>query len=545
MSLGADLTAAAAHLDLVGVPFTQPGSRLMVHRDTTDGLIVSRAEYEVSPINAIVLSALRCTDHRGQSCPVSEVTIDRIVLGPFTLTVVEDRVSICSPTGGHVRALLPNGDVVDEQVADGEALVFAWSGRELRLTRDQAHPERLFETLEWWRAWFGGRPAVEPALARFAAHLWWVLGVNQVTLSGHEGIAVVPSKLGYVGLWQWDAYFIAIGLRHTRIDLAARQLDLALRYACPTGQLPDVVHDGGVLASSADLPPADLARLRELGSPAADPELDVPLTKPPLAALAVQKLVEAGLDEGRWVGLLPAVIASQEWWLRDCLAADGLPEYGHPYSSGLDDSPVFDADLPVATPDLAAYLELQDLVLADLHDALDEPSAAQHHRIRSRDSHGRLMRLWQEEGRRFAARGLNGPVAAHTVVDLLPLLTGTLPPEVVDALVADLADPATFGGDAVVPTVSRSDPTFDARAMWRGPVWVSTNWLLIEGLERSGRQAQATALARRTLDQAAASGGAFEYLDADQGVRAPRAVAAFSWTAALVLDLAVRFPQES
>ncbi|WP_413926318.1 MGH1-like glycoside hydrolase domain-containing protein, partial [Mycobacterium tuberculosis] len=62
----------------------------------------------------------------------------------------------------------------------------------------------------------------------------------------------MPSKIGYVGLWQWDAYFIAVGVRHGDPELAREQLDLAFRFASADGQLPDVVHERGVLATSDD-----------------------------------------------------------------------------------------------------------------------------------------------------------------------------------------------------------------------------------------------------------------------------------------------------
>ena len=104
----------------------------------------------------------------------------------------------------------------------------------------------------------------------------------------------MPSKIGYVGLWQWDAYFIAVGLRHGDPELAREQLELAFRFPSADGQLPDVVHEHGVLATSDDLPPGDRENLRRAGSAIADPSAPVPLTKPPLAAWALAKVLEVG-----------------------------------------------------------------------------------------------------------------------------------------------------------------------------------------------------------------------------------------------------------
>lgn len=538
--------AASRFMDLVTVPFTLPGSRLLVRRVDGGGLSVSRAEYEVDADDAVAVPALHLLDRAGNPLPVTGVAVDRIDFGDGAASLTFGGADELSLGGPGLAALRLSPDLPAIDLDGSDALLVVAADRHVRVERDHAHAGRLARTAGSWREWFARCPRVRADLEPTAAHCWWVLGANQLELALLPGSrAVVPSKLGYVALWQWDAYFIALGLRHGDLVLAQEQLELALGQPCADGQLPDVVHDTGVLSGSDDLPPADLARLRELGSPAADPSVPVPLTKPPLAALAVQRLAESGASP-EWVArMLPVVQDSQDWWFDHCLAVDGLPEYGHPYSSGLDDSPVFDADLPVATPDLAAYLELQDLLLADLLEAQGDPGAAAGHRARAVAARRVLMQLWDGERRRFRPRGSRGPVAAHTVVDLLPLLTGTLPEDVVGDLADDLADPATFATPFPAPTVARDDPAFDPEGMWRGPTWVNTNWLLVEGLSRSGRRNAAVALAERTLAMVVDAGGAFEYYHPLTGGRPPRAVPAFAWTAALFLDLAVRFGSPS
>jgi glycogen debranching enzyme len=533
--------AAASFIDLRQVPFTLPGSRLLVREASGGGLSVCRAEYEVDADDAIAVRSLRLCDRAGDVLPVTRVRVDRIEFGGgvATLTIgAADELSL----GGLARCSLEfaDGSSCERTLEDGDVRIAIADDRGVRVDQGEGHERRLARTEQTWRAWFERCPRVHADVEATAAHCWWVLGANQVGLELVPGSrVVVPSKLGYVALWQWDAYFIAIGLRHGDLDLAVEQLDLALRYQGSDGQLPDVVHDDGVLAGSDDLPPADRARLRELGPPAADPGVPVPLTKPPLAALALSRLAESGAPE-EWVRrTLPVVRASQQWWFDHCLAADGLPEYDHPYSSGLDDSPVFDADLPVATPDLVAYLELQDVLLADLLAGLGEAEPAERHRARAAETRRLLRRLWQPAARRFAPRGRSGPVAPHAVVDLLPLLTGTLPQDVAAALAADVENPRTFGAPHPVPTVALDDPSFSPEQMWRGPAWVNTNWLLIEGLMRSGYPESARWLAEQTL--AMVHGGACEYYNPLTGQRPLRAAPIFSWTAALFLDLAVRF----
>ncbi|WP_353065538.1 MGH1-like glycoside hydrolase domain-containing protein [Arcanobacterium hippocoleae] len=107
------------------------------------------------------------------------------------------------------------------------------------------------------REWMEKSPRVLTCRQEMTDFCWWVLGANQIALKIGENATmrtiVVPSMLGYVGLWQWDAYFIALGLQHGDIELAIAQLEIAFSPE-PDGQLPDVVHEKGRLASSLDLP---------------------------------------------------------------------------------------------------------------------------------------------------------------------------------------------------------------------------------------------------------------------------------------------------
>lgn len=91
-----------------------------------------------------------------------------------------------------------------------------------------------------------------------------MLGTNPVRFVDQDGAtcrSIVPAKPGYVGLWQWDAYFIAIGVAHGDFDAALEQLRNAVKFQADTGQLPDVLFPGGVLANSSDLPQADRLKL--------------------------------------------------------------------------------------------------------------------------------------------------------------------------------------------------------------------------------------------------------------------------------------------
>ena len=573
---------AARLIDLVDVGFTLPGSRLVVRaldEEPVETLVVHVAEYERRPGDCVVVTRLSVVDGQGRRRRVVGVSPDLIDFdGGVGLTFAGARglsigaaeggltleMELCAPLGSDLTWSpgLPSvptaflaGDVSGVRLLDGLVripLVALGRGVQLGIAGGEEaacadHVQHLARTHEAWYDWFEKLPAVAEEFQTMAAACWWVLGANIVELEGHRDAAgrsarvIVPSKSGYVGLWQWDAYFIAAGVRHGDLALAQEQLDWALRYQRADGQLPDVVHDGGVLATSDDLPTADREHLERDGSLASHPDRPLPLTKPPLAGWAVVKLAEAGADPS-WARRAWEVIArSQQWWFDvGDSDRDGLPEYAHPYSSGLDDSPVFDGALPATTPDLAAFLVVQDDLLATAFDGAGEPERGMFHRRRATRTLALLNGLWDERAGRFRPRAGGRPIETHTIVDLLPLLTGRLDPHAARHLVADLADPAAFAAPYPVPTVARADPAFSASRMWRGPVWINTNALIIEGLRSSGYPIEAASLARRTLELVIHGGGPHEYFNPLTGLRAAGATTAFGWSAGLFIDLAVQ-----
>ena len=527
-------------LDPVALPHSAIGSRVFAVQ-YEDGWTAYAAEYERPLAASVVFAGLR--SDAPIELAIDETGISAAGAGPLSWRDPDGRPRRVDPAGQAWRWETDGG-----------------SGP-VSLARHAASGARQRTD---WDAWEARCPVVDERFAATTRLCWRTLGLNTVRLRSHpDTLSVVPSLFGYVAAWQWDAYFIALGLRHGDPELARDQLRLVTGAQLPDGQLPDVVHDDGVLANGRDLPEADRQRLLEHGSSYAD--ADVPLTKPPLLLWTAEQLHAVAPDDAFLAEMIDQARANHDWWYRDSVR-EGQPCYLHPYSSGLDDSPAFDAPAG-PTPDLAAYLITADRVLERLRPEASDP-----------------------DRRARTAAWLDRRTGAATVIDLLALFAGAtgheqradsgtncraeirqlshrhpdprrpespaprqpespaprhpgerrdLSPARAAELAAAIADPGRFGGPVGVATVSRQEPAYSAGRMWRGPVWLNTNLLLAAGLRANGfgdLAAEVEAAGLRLVE----AGGPYEYFDADTGAPAATAVPFFGWTAAIYVDLAVR-----
>jgi putative isomerase len=234
------------------------------------------------------------------------------------------------------------------------------------------------------------------------------------------------------------------------------------------------------------------------------------------------------------------------WWFSmNDDDADGLVQYSHPYSSGLDDSPLWDYGMPVESPDLNTYLCVQMGSLAMMAEALGMDAEGAMWRRRAAAIVRRMIEdFWDEETGVFRALHDEQPIPVVTPFNLYPLWTGQLPAAIRDRLVAHLTEPGEFWGARAIPTVARNDPHYDPATMWRGPVWANINYIFVEALRQVGEHELAGTLQERTLALIMAQPGIHEYYHAETGEPPSTAASAFGWTAAVFIDLAIQASRE-
>ncbi|MGE5141142.1 MAG: amylo-alpha-1,6-glucosidase [Rudaea sp.] len=378
-----------------------------------------------------------------------------------------------------------------------------------------------------WHAWFAAVPPVDAAYQDQYYYAWWVLRAG--LLSSRFFLtreAMIPSMAHYVGVWAWDAYFHALAYRHVDSGLAENQLRALIDHQTPEGMIPDAVYDEGIIT--------------HWKLPGSDKEAEV--TKPPLLAWAALKLYEKSghldfIDE-----LYEPLQRARRWWFEQSDDDhDGIMQYNHPNSSGLDDSPLWDDGMPVEAPDLNTYLVMQADALARMADILDLPEDAERLRAEAADLTNRLIaHSWDPEAGVFwAMSDDHRRVPTLTPFNLYPLLTGRLPPDISDRLIAHLTNPDEFWAEYPLRTVSRSDPKYDPMQMWRGPTWVNINYLFIEALTPRYPEIART-LRERTLALMLQQPDIHEYYNPDTGAPPPQAASVFGWSCAVFVDLAIQ-----
>ena len=567
-------------IQLEQIPFSDRGSRLLIYQDSRNAntlylklaerltaLVPGLSSYRARPP---FIHNMRLIDGEGQSIPFELTSYPHALLfqtrlGEFVMTFQDNAtLSIGVPAdvvcgirfsvtpdlarpdarGGEFKsvrncAYSTNGIVILNKVennGNGYDVAIAVEGDSdtaitlhvqagLDLNRAVVPFRAVLRAAEArWHDWFAAVPEVATQYRSQYYYAWWVMGNNILSPQGYfRRESVAPSKAHYVGAWQWDNYFHALAFRYTAPQLANDQIQFMLDHQQPDGMIPDAVYDEGTIT-----------------------QLEIPVsaavTKPPIIGWVAMLVYQKTGDAQMLRDIYEPLVRWNSWWfgLNDD-DSDGIVQYSHPFSSGLDDSPLWDVGMPVEAVDLNTYLCLQMQSLAKMAHILDRRREAE---------------MWQKKSDTLAARmidhfydGRSGlfwsyhnerPIKVLTPFSLYPLWTGKMPPAISERLIAHLDDKRSFRTVHPLPTVAKSDPHYNPQQMWRGPVWININYIFVEALQRAGAHGKAQELAEQTMQLVMGQNDIYEYYHPDTGAPPPKAAPMFGWSAACFIDLAVR-----
>jgi glycogen debranching enzyme len=239
--------------------------------------------------------------------------------------------------------------------------------------------------------------------------------------------------------------------------------------------------------------------------------------------------------------IYPALCSWNSWWFQDP-DFSGLPQYHHPYSSGLDDNPLWDNPFPVTSPDLITYLVLQMHSLSEIARLLGKPDHVGKWKEKALSLSELMVReLYDPEKGYFIARHGKRVIDECTPFNFIPLWTNTLPDDIKQQLIKTLKQGDLFWKNHPLQTVSSLSPNYDPETMWRGPVWININYLFVEAFQGIGETQLALDLARSTLDLVNSNLGIYEYYNPETGLPPQGAAPIFSWSAALFIDLVLKY----
>jgi len=562
------------------VPFSDRGSRLLVYRDkrAPQALYVKLAERLTSLTPGLstyrtrppFISNLRLVDGAGQAQPFTLTTYPHALhfetpLGEWRLIFqdgwtlsfgvpagvacgisfsVAPDLSRPDARGGEFKsvrncAYSTNGEVVLNRVenngngydvtlvttGDSDTAITLHVQAGLDLNRAVIPFREALQAAEArWDRWFAAVPAVDGALRSQYYYAWWVMGNNILSPQGYfRRESVAPSKAHYVGAWQWDNYFHALAFRYTDKALAHDQIEFMLDHQQPDGMIPDAVYDEGMIT-----------------------QLEVPVaaavTKPPIIGWVAMHVFAQTGDEQLLREIYEPLVRWNSWWfgLNDD-DSDGIVQYSHPFSSGLDDSPLWDEGVPVEAVDLNTYLCIQMQSLSRMARILGRThETAMWQRKADTLADRMIEHFYDHKAGLFWSQKDHNPIRVVTPFSLYPLWTGRMPAKIADRLVAHLRDPLSFWTPHPLPTVAANDRKYDPEQMWRGPVWININYIFVEALARAGYAAMARDLAERTLALVMGQNDIYEYYHPVTGEAPPKAAPMFGWSAACFIDLAVR-----
>ncbi len=374
-----------------------------------------------------------------------------------------------------------------------------------------------------------------------------------------------PSTTLYHWQWLWDSCFHAIALMWNEPEAAKMEIMSLLSGQWADGRIPNMVHIGWNWRCD-----------RIVHGTGRDTS---GITQPPIIATAVMKVFEVTGDRD-FLKTTYEPMKRYYKWLETARETDGdgLIAVYHPWESGIDNSPRWDAIFEIenfsrkkfditkglvmfrfnfvrykndrmkaVSPffvkgiDMNCYYHANLMTMARIARLLGHDSDADEFESRASRTRAAVQsRMWDPQRQVFGDLIDEGQRERFSHVptpfSFLPMWSGIADQQQARLIHGEITDPAKFWTEYAVPTTALDYPKFDENGYWRGTTWINTNWLTIEGLLKYGFTETAETLKEKTL-KLVDRGGFFEYYNPLTGKGL--GTEDFGWST-LVIDLVNR-----
>nr|MDO8084038.1 trehalase family glycosidase [Candidatus Sigynarchaeum springense] len=308
----------------------------------------------------------------------------------------------------------------------------------------------------------------------------------------------------FPGAYLWDSSFIAMAWKIWDPGIAMSILTPFIDFQAIDGRMPHMVFWGKIVSKLSNPPFLEWA-------------LD--------QALAWQPNLEAAKK------FLEPCRRFITWRYENRFNKEhGLYFWIDSYESGIDNSPRFrsvDEKEDYGTKhlgaiDLNAEMALEQASMLRIMDRLGVNDGRKSIEKGVDETRGAIeTRLWDPKDCLFYDRDIRTGrlIPMDTIASYFPLILDGLNPTMVDKLVGRLSDPRKYNTLVPLPTVARDAPEF-IKDMWRGPVWINTAYLVINGLKQQGHGDLAGDMAYRlckgVFETWQKEGSFYEFYDPDR-----------------------------
>ena len=330
-----------------------------------------------------------------------------------------------------------------------------------------------------------------------------VLKVNVESPQGNIDYTwTTPDRIPHRNMWLWDSVFHALAYKYISLQLAEESLEAVLSKQRDDGFIPHMM------------------------TPEAESSLH---TQPPLLAWGVWNIYKDSRNLDFLTYAYPRLKSYIFWdienrdtngtglltWLKQ---EDNQVCRGG--ESGMDNSPRFDFEGQDEAIDFNSFIVNEMECLEEMAKILGINEDAKMWEAKRIDLKKLINRnLWDIKESFYYDRNENGQfVRIKTVASFTPLFAGVADKLQAENMVKHLTDKEEFWRPFLVPSTAANEPSY-SDDMWRGPVWLNYNYLIIEGLKRYGYGELAKQIAERTLQEVAywhsQTGNIFEYYDSE------------------------------
>lgn len=384
---------------------------------------------------------------------------------------------------------------------------------------------------------------------------------------------IAPADKEYIYQWLWDTGFHAIVLSSFDAEWAKSEIKNFLLAQREDGFLPHIIFWG----SQTFLP--HWAYLESY--PSLRPQATA-ITQPPVFAISVEKIYQKNKDIDFLKEVVPKLALYHKWLInnRDT-DKDYLLSIISPNESGMDELPVFQLAVGFEKEDIVRlhyafrkadllnqrygfnnkvilgrdYFNVEELLFNTvfieanrslarlLTETGDFEKAKFFEQLASKGELSLIKKCWDETDQIFYSIFSKNEKKAKvkTIASLLPLYLTGLKGKKLKALIAHLVDTDEFWTPYPIPSVSRDEvyyhptdtPSYKIKLLWRGPVWMNTNWFIVQGLRKHGFNEVADKIVEKMVDLVKKSGFR-EYYNPETGEGYRREN--FGWST-LLIDL--------